>query len=463
MMKLKWMVGAAVAMFFLTGVAFAGVYPTDNGAAGYAGATLPEKVINLELQNHTVFKAKKGYNSDGEEVDAAASVKAQAQAVKINYGIKDWLAFQIGFPWVVRNKRVLQMAGVRKTDDYAYYKDQVTTIAATAPALASGVCTLTTLTSAACVAEIAENVAFINQGYTLTQICAAQTCSAATALGLIPTLAASDSTTTLLSGDSAPGTGTYFASVNEPVNNMVNGYTDHLVELSSPQNDGKHGIGDMEIGALAQLIGPKGILMSDFFGQPIALSFGAAFRLPTGSFGEIDPTYVPTGDGSLDFGIRTDIDYNPLPGLVIAWENDIEKALTKPKRADYAPISHMPVGTESTYEYQGLRFKGYFKIDFGFKPYVDMLKVLGLGVEYSYDYGHKVVVKNAGGGEVTRSGSEAGVAPKNAKIKANVHVDLKQIKLPVDLQLQYWKTQSGVNQAVAPDGFYARLRLYYKF
>lgn len=405
-------VAAAAPVEAQTGPATAPYY-----TAGGEGKTLPENVMRFRLP-FKFLRGDKAYDEDGKAVDLPVDVSVNAGAIVLEYGLSDRLSLQLKTNFFMSQKVTAKSdSDIKATDAY---KDNYAAALLNPEVEATKVGT---------VEKVAQ--AFADAGK----------CPSLTACRTLINggLKATDDTD-LGSGLVVP-TGVAFkdaisAAVEDGVSKkVVTGVKD------AAERDGKSGIGDTDIGALYSVLTKEE--------SPIAFSVGGGLRIPTGTM-LVDADQIPTGRGTTDLGLRFNLDYPPVPGLMFSWQNQTEVMLMKGKTKETDEnLKRVTVDIERT----GLRNVGFLKMAFGLGMINESVAPLGLYSSYNYDFDAKTKID---GTEVSSK------APRSYTVTFGTTLDGLALRLPVQLELEYEMSVGGRN-ATALNAMGTTLKAFYRF
>ena len=391
-------------------------------SAGGEGKTLPENVLRVRLP-FRFASATQGFNSSGKKLDQGLDLSIVGSGLVAEYGVTEDLSVQFLLPVVLQNKLGLNADKFRKSDAY---NDNYLKFVKTAAGLlfSKGLCR----SVEACV----------------TDILAGSSLPADTAIPL-------------------PSGETLQVKAGVPIRQ----YSDTLVVNAIAPTSGKTGLGDVEIGALYSVLSERG----PYTNIPVFVSLGGGLRLPTGSFADVPSSQRSTGRGTLDLGLRSNVDYNPLPGVFLAWQNQLELMLAKGKKKksslldgsklnDADPTTATAVatgsngkGNEQTFERRGARNVGFVKVSWGVANVIPVLEPIGLNAQYKYDFDSAEYL----------DGIAQGPRRQAYNVSAGGSIDLLAYKIPAQFDVDYEFPVSGKNSALAASILSVTLKGYYKF
>lgn len=385
--------------------------------AGGEGKTLPENVMRFRLP-FKFFRGDKAYNEDGKSVDLPADISVNAGAIVLEYGLTDRLSLQMKTNFFMSQKATAKSdSDIRKTDAY---KDNYAAALLNPEVEATKVGTIE---------KVAQAFADAGKCASLT------TCRAAINGGLKAT-----ADTDLGNGLVVPNGVAFNAAISAAVEDGVSKKVVAGVK-DAAEKDGKNGIGDTDIGALYAILTKEE--------SPVAVSVGGGLRIPTGTM-LVDADQIPTSRGTTDLGLRFNLDFPPVPGIMLSWQNQTEVMLMKGKtKITNANLERVNVDLERT----GLRNVGLFKIAFGLGMINESVAPLGLFSSYNYDFDSKTKIDGTEG---------SSKAPRSYSVTFGTTVDGLALRLPVQLELEYEMSVGGRN-ATALNAMGTTLKAFYRF
>ena len=404
-----------------------GLKPESNGeqkayyAAGPEGKTLPEKVLRLRIPLRWV-SADSGFDKDGKKLDLGLKLNLMASGLVIEYGITDALSIQVLAPVVLQNQAAMNGT---KFKESSVYKEKYAGFIKQAAALyaAQGVC------------EISKCIEIIEGG---------QRTAFATPL-------------TLPTGE------TLVVPAGVAVKDAASAF---ILNAAAPAK-GRTGVGDLEVGALYSFAAENGPL-SD---SAVYAAAGLGLRVPTGSFKDVPSAQRGTGRGTLDLGLRVNLDYNPADGVFISWQNQSEMMLAKAKKmksslvnaselnnADPTTAAAIAAGSdgkanEQTFSRNGVRNVGFLKAAWGVGNVAEDLACLGLNAQWKYDLESEERLNNV----------SQGARSKLYTLSLGASFDGLAEKIPVQVDVDAEFPLGGVNKVLAAKVYGLTLKGYYKF
>ncbi len=375
----------------------------DNGpyyAAIGEGQTLPAGVIRVRVPYNYVTSGH-GYDKDGQRQDLGLKLKATATAFVLEYGVTGRMSLQLLAPYILSNELGLDGTTFAKSD---LYKERVAAfLAGVASKLqAQGICP----SPEAC-------ARLLDEGYSLPV----------------------DTSVTLPTGESL----TLRAGV------PVKSYAGSIVTGAARPKEGRTGLGDVEIG----------MLFSVFRRYNFGISVGAGLRLPTGSFADVPAAERGTGRGTVDFGLRTNVDFAPAPGLWIGWQNQAEQMLKGGTKRQTSLLDNGELTDAEAQELErvGIRNVGFFKVGWGLGTLTQSLASLGVQTQFKYAKQSEDRLDNVAQGP--RASSQA--------FLAGASFDGLAYRLPLQVAYDHEVPIGGTNVTLATTVQLLTLKAYYKF
>jgi hypothetical protein len=380
------------------------------------GKTLPADTFRLRLPFRFAH-ATKGFDEDGHKTDIGAELRAVGTGIVLEYGVNEDLSLQIVAPIILQNDVGVDAGKFRNSSTYKK-KYAEFTAALAAQLQANGFCTSTE-----------QCLALIESGQTFP----------------------SDTPITLPTGE------TFVAKAGTPMKDVA----DSVITNAAKPSKGRTGLGDIQIGALYAIVKDG----------PVRFSAGGGFRFPTGSFKDVPSGERPTGRGTLDGGIRTNVDILPTAGVVFSWQNQNEFMLAKGKREksslldpsktnDADPTSDAATAAGSdgksnnqTYERVGARNVGFVRAAWGLGSVVPALMPIGLNVSYNYDVD----------GQSRYDGVASGGRPVTHSVSGNIGISGLAYSIPASVDFDYDQPFAGRNLTLAPSSFGTTIKVYYRF
>ena len=377
--------------------------------------TLPEGVMRLRFPV-VGLSGHDGYSKSGKKSDTGYNLHATAGGVVAEYGITPNVSGQVLVPIILRNELHLDRSAFKKTEVYnTNYQNFVGAAAASI-----GARLINTDTAAETAAAFPGCV-----GTTKDEIMAK--CSQWIAAGN------SGSADLVVKN---PNTGAVLGTI--PAGVPINAALEEtiLVGASQKVEDGKTGLGDVELGVLYKFLDTGRIFSA----------IGLGLRLPTGSFRTVEATQRPTGRGTVDLGLRYNVDVAATEYLLFAFQNQLEQMLMK-GRKDLAP------GVTKDYTREGVRNQGFFAVKYALGQLAASLNFIGLMARYDYDYDADTKIAGLG---------KAEGAQKQA---ANFTVLLSGLDHKIPMQAEFFYTQllGAKNTAIGTNQVGAIAKLFYKF
>jgi hypothetical protein len=376
------------------------------------GKTLPEGVMRFRLP-FKFASGSEGYDKDGNKAESGFKANASGTGAVFEYGLSDRISLQLLVPVVTRNE-------VRRDD--AKFKNRKDVSAA----------------AAAQAAKVAEDV---RQGIA-KKLLDAHACS-----DLNDCLTKIDNGSAVAQTDMDLGqngtsipvkAGTPFNAVVEGTRAQADQATrDAILAATKKPEDGKTGLGDVELGALYAITTRA----------PVLFSLGAGFRLPTGSFKSVDEDVQrPTGRGTLDGAVRSNVDVPLSDVAMLSWQHQMEAMLMKGKKNVEGE------GTKD-FERKGVRNVGFLKAALGLGAFVDALDPVGLYTMYTYDYD----------GEDRIAGVALGDKSQLKTLRYGFTLTGLPKQIPLSLDADYETPLSGKNVTIATKNINVTAKAYMRF
>ncbi len=315
------------------------------------GKTLPAGVARVRIPMRFAT-GDYGYDQKGKKLDLGVDVNVTGTGLVLEYGLTDRISTQILLPYVAKNELGLDANKFRTS---AKYKEKVAEFKSAVAGVmqASRLC-----------ADTARCLALIETGYHLPK----------------------DTEIKLPSGEPL------VIKAGVPVTS----YADSLVTTAAVPESGRTGLGDIELGVLYEVVHTG----------PVRFSAGLGLRLPTGSFDDVPSAQRPTGRGTTDLGLRLNVDYNVVPGVIISGQNQSEQMLTKAEK----PVTSLLNASETTgkkvdFERRGLRNIGFVKAAWSLGTITPDLRWLGTAAFYNWDLGATEYLDHKRVGDASRATS----------------------------------------------------------
>lgn len=391
----------------------------DPAPAG-EGKTLPINVARVRLPMKFV-SGTSAFSSQGKKEDSGLQVSAAAGALVVEFGVSDAISLQFVAPFTAQNQVSMNGAAFQKTTVYKEKFDEFVNAAA-ARLADEGLC----LSPEACVDEI------LNKNLTFPL----------------------DAPLTLPTGE------TLVVRAGVPLKDVAAS----LVTRAALPGSGRTGLGDVELGALFALSDPKvGLMKKDW---PFNVSVGAGLRLPTGSFTDVPAAQRATGRGTLDLGLRANVDWRPLHSFVVSFQNQTELMLLAGKKkrsslldsaklnsADSSLAGADGLANTSDYERDGVRQIGFAKAAFALAALGESFSILVLNSQWKYDFESRTTVGR----------QEYNPASELQSLQSGVTLDGLKIQLPLQLDVDYEFPVSGKNRLLAPSTLTTTVKAFYRF
>lgn len=410
---------------------------SDYYAAKGEGKTLPESVMRVRLAGRFAT-VEKSYDKDGKAQNMPVKASINGGALVLEYGLNDRLSLQV------------------KTNVYFSQKTE----AKSKSSLASDP-TYLAAQSAVRAEKIEANLvptqtAALDSVATKLATSAAFGCGANKALCLgalnngtykIPTDYTFDATAGGLAGLTIPANTPWGPYLNAAVKakveatvdaGLASGFYDGFKDSAEVKKTGKTGVGDTDIGALYAIVTEDE--------SPVAVSVGGGLRIPTGKL-ILDPEVaeLSTGRGTMDLGLRFNIDYPVVKGLYLCLQNQTEFMLVKGK------VKIMD--TDYDVKREGIRNIGTVRVNWGLGNMTQALAPVGLYGSYNYDYDSKLKVGDTAASDASQVASST----------VGIVGDGLAYKIPAQLEVEYDMPVSGKNGARVAKTLGVTLKAFYKF
>lgn len=391
----------------------------ENEAIPGEGKTLPASVFRVRVP-YKFASATKGYSSSGQSEDAGLQFNANAAALVVEYGLRDAISLQVVVPYVLQNNLSMNGSVFQKS---SFFEEKQTEFlkAASEKLVTEKLCR----SVEACIEAIKNNGLSLPVNTNLT----------------LPT------------GETLP------VKAGVPLNDIAAS----LVTRAAVPTSGSTGLGDIEVGALFALLDPRVGLLSQ--NKPINLSLGLGLRIPTGSFVDVPAAQRPTGRGTTDLGIRTNFDWQPLPGTMLSQQNQFEIMLKEGRKKrtsllDSAQLNSadpMVAGADqmantSSYARQGARNVGFLKLAVGLGQLSQELKPVLLNAQWKYDFDPATQL----------GGKKLNAESSLQSVQVGTTIDGLPLQVPLQFDVDYEIPVTGSNRTLAPRVLSATLKLFYK-
>jgi hypothetical protein len=391
-----------------------------------AGKTLPEGVMRVRLP-YSSYSGEEGYDENGNREKQGYEASIQATALVGEYGITDRVSLQFVVPYILENKLGMNANDLRK-NNYLFRRELDRYKGATANLLQQqGQCS----SESACLALL-DNPNFTVPG---------------------------QQEITLTTGEKT------VAMPNEPALRQI----DKLLMRPITPLDGDTGIGDVQIGGLYNFY-------NDGY---LSTSLGAGLRLPTGTFEEVPRGKRGTGGGITDFGLRFNVDWNPLANMVVSLQYQGETMLAGAKRKTTSALYNDRLNTgdptdpaalaiggtgkaEDDYEKIGIAHSYFMRVGYGLGSIASVLNPFSVNTSYNYFRGREVRLNEKAFDNI---GYRYELIPWNRSVTVGAAwngLAMKNI-LPLGVSVDHTRYIGGQNMTIAPDNTSFQLMGYYKF
>jgi hypothetical protein len=445
-------------------------------------AVLPKNVMRFRAVYGYAW-GDKGYDKDGKEVKTGYDLSGSGYAGVLEYGVTDDISLQVVVPWAGKKE-------LTTNDDYetqlkkgAYDEDFnlafVEKTGMTPTALPATVATevLTQLiaakTLATCTATPADCAdggmtvqAATTAAFTTGQVTAATVGTMIGSEGLDFEKLAEYAATLVENGTDAQkeqatkfaalvkalkpvalGKDTKVTSVNlaSAFETAVAKFKKAEVAKSIESKEFQEGLGDIETGVKYAFSTVKNPLVA---GLPLYSSVAFGVRWNTSDFaGAVKDGKRPVGRGTTDYGLRLNVDYLPINGIALSWENQTEGQLMKGQIEVF--------GKKVDFERDGMRQVGYGKLVIDPSAWVDALGFISFTEKYNYNY--EAAVK------VDGTKQESDEVEQSRSFTTSVGFSGFPYSVPLQLDVDYTMPLGGKNVALATNSIATTLKAFYKF
>jgi len=369
------------------------------------GKTLPAETVRVRLP-FKFLRGSEGYDKDGNKSSTGYQLTASAVGAVVEYGWSDRLSLQFLAPVVLRNELDFNKKTFLNRDNVKAGR-------------------------AAGREQIIGGLAQVLTAQGVEGCPAVAACYAAIASGQVANVPQD--------GTTIPNTNLRFSN-QAPILAQIDAITE-AGALADPRvipdpEDGKTGLGDVQLGFLYALV-EEG---------PVLFSAGAGIRFPTGSFKDVDADQRPTGRGTTDFGVRLNLDLPLARPVMVSWQNQSELMIAKGSKE---------VGDKTVdFERKGIRNVGYLKTAFALAGVTDALKPVAVYAQYGYDFD----------GEERIDGTGAGVKKQARSGLVGITVSGLESGIPISLDLEQERPMAqSKNVLIATTSTNVTIKAYAKF
>ena len=228
-------------------------------------------------------------------------------------------------------------------------------------------------------------------------------------------------------------------------------------EQKKKDSAGESGLGDVEIGALFNV----------YNSYRFVVSTGLGFKFATGKHEDISTFAATTGTGTNDVKARLNLDYQPLDGLWLSVEEEIQVALSTAKRTTRGAFEAFKAdGKELAslhHESQGVSHRGYALANLGLGAFVEQLSILAVngGVGYAQAADTRIIDKIDGLAQDDKKRISGGSTLYSYRVGATL--DVIEYGIPVAVDLEFESPFAGKNATTAPSALTAAVKGYYRF
>jgi hypothetical protein len=412
-------------MVFFSSPAFSDTHaPHDDAARASVltgeGKTLPNHVSRMRLI-HKYLAGNKGFSSAGKKEDFGFQLRTHISTLVAEYGVTDALTVQLVLPFVTSRQLAMDGQLFQQSSKYSeLYRNFLNK--ASVNLVSKGLCA----TVESCLIAISEKGLALP--YQMEVV--------------LPT------------GEKL------LVNAGVPLRDVASS----LVTRSAIPAFGRTGLGDVEGGVLLALADPvEGLWRKDL---PVHISVGAGLRIPSGSFSAVPLAQGPTGRGTWDVGLRTNLDWFPFSGLVLSHQNQWELMIVSGKKkrtsllesgmlnvADVNTIGADGEPNTATFKRDGLRSVGLLKVAWALESISPLLERLSLNAQYKYDLDPATRVEQS---EFSKSSSLSSV-------QCGVSLSGFDFFIPLQWDVDYEVPVSGRNRIVVPVVWSYSLKLFHRF
>lgn len=384
------------------------------------GKTLPKGVMRMRLPVRSSV-GEKGFSANSKREDTGFKLNALSGAAVVEYGFSDAISLQFVAPAVFRNRKSLDGQQFQRSSLFKQKYDELVAVVAD-KLVSDGLCG----TQSVCVDAIN------NSGLALPV----------------------NTTLTLPSGETLP------VRAGVPLRDVASAL---LTRAVIPES-GRTGMGDFEIGALFAIADREhGLKAKDW---PVNVSLGVGLRFPTGAFTDVPAAQRPIGRGTVDLGLRANMDWYLHPTTVFSAQLQLESMLRAglKKRSSLLnssalntadPNSAGADGVDNTarYERSGFRPVGFLKAASSFAEVSEAVRALSANVLFKYDLESKTMLA----GKTFSEESALYAVQTGLSFDGLVHA------LPGQVDVDYEIPLAGKNRSIAPFGLTLTLKLFHRF
>jgi hypothetical protein len=192
-----------------------------------------------------------------------------------------------------------------------------------------------------------------------------------------------------------------------------------------------------------------GVLYEAYHSEGLHVALAGGLRYPTGNRDRA-ANERPTGRGVTEVGARFNIDYNPIPELGLAWQNQSEVMAASGK--------YKVAGEAVTVSRKGVRNVGFFMVKPSLAGMSEALAGIGPKVGFAYDYDSEERVKRGSEKEAPTNGRAF-----EGRLLAGLSISTFDYGIPLHFDVEYRKSLMGKNVLAATDSLTTQVKAYYKF
>lgn len=177
-------------------------------------------------------------------------------------------------------------------------------------------------------------------------------------------------------------------------------------------------------------------------------------RLPTGQFTDVPAGFRSTGRGTTDLGLRLNLDYNPLPGVWLAAQNQTERMIVAGKKKGTSLVDNTNTyGDAKKFERKGVRNVGFLRAVWGLGNITQTLKMIGVNTMWKYDIDAPEYI----------DGTLQSARKQAYAWTAGLTLDGLAYRIPAQLDIDYDMPIAGKNNRLAASILGITLKGYYRF
>lgn len=379
--------------------------------SGGEGKVLPKNVVRARVVNR-IYSSRTGFDQNGGKLDLGLDQNLGVRAFVAEYGLTEKLSLRMMAPIVFHNQLTMNEEEFKGSATYKKIYDDKANGAAQK---------------------------FVEQG-----MCS-DIKSCRTLIDSRDLRAPIDIPITLDSGE----------QVIIPRGSVIaDSIEDSILTGARRPKEGATGLGDMEFG----------LLYNAYNSDTMTVSAGLGLRAATGKF-NLPEGQRPIGDGINDLGARFNLDYSPVDGLWISFQEQLEMAMTKanwkrPSMLDSSKFNEADpneggdgLANTRSMEKVGFMNASMFRVNYGLGALHPLLKPLALNSSYEY---RRDRAKRIDGVETT---------PQSVieTVSAGTLVSGLPYRVPLEFEANYVAPIQGKNVTLARSSVESVIRLYARF